>query len=80
MGQDCMPPTGAIVWSRIPHVVFGATMKDHKRFIDQRGNSQWRWRVIDIPALSISEQADPPVELLGGFMREECLALFHSTN
>lgn len=78
--EPCPMCVGAAVWSRIPHVVFGASMEDHKRFRDQRGNSQWRWRVIDIPALSISEQADPPVELLGGFMREECLALFHSTD
>jgi len=77
--EPCPMCMGAVVWSRIPHVVFGATMEDHKRFRDQQGNSQWRWRVIDIPASVVAKQAEPPVALLRGFMREECLALFHST-
>ena len=69
---------GAVIWSRVSCVVFGATIDDHKRFRDERGNERWRWRVIDVPAAVIAAKGDPRVDLVSGFMREECLALFHS--
>ena len=70
---------GAIVWSRVTRVVFGATMDDHKRFRDEHATERWRWRVIDIPAVVIAAKGEPPVELISGFMREECAALFHAS-
>lgn len=77
--EPCPMCMGAVVWSRITGVVFGATMEDHKRYRDERGNSKWRWRVIDVPAALIASKAEPRVELIAGFMRQECLQLFHST-
>lgn len=77
--EPCVMCMGAVVWSRVSCVVFGATIDDHKRFRDEHGNARWRWRVIDLPAALIAEKADPPIELVSGFMRDECLALFHSS-
>lgn len=77
--EPCVMCMGAVVWARVSSVVFGATLDDHKRFRDEHGNEQWRWRVIDLPAALVAARADPQVELIGGFMREECLALFHSS-
>ena len=77
--EPCVMCMGAVVWSRISCVVFGATLADHKRFRDEHGNAKWRWRVIDLPAALVAAKAQPPVELIGGFMREECLALLHSS-
>ena len=77
--EPCVMCMGAVVWSRISCVVFGATINDHKRFRDAHGNARWRWRVIDIPASLVAAKADPPIEQVSGFMREECLALFHSS-
>jgi tRNA(Arg) A34 adenosine deaminase TadA len=76
--EPCAMCMGAMVWARVRHVVFGATIEDHKRYRDRYGNERWRWRVLDIPARAIAELADPPIELVAGFMREECLGLFHS--
>lgn len=76
--EPCPMCMGAVVWSRITGIVFGATIEDHKRYRDEHGNERWRWRVIDVPAAFIASKAEPPVELIGGFMREECLQLFHS--
>jgi tRNA(Arg) A34 adenosine deaminase TadA len=76
--EPCPMCMGGIIWSRISKVFFGATIEDHMHYRDLRGNSQWRWRVINVPAKAIATQGDPVVELVGGFMREECLALFHS--
>jgi len=76
--EPCAMCMGAVIWSRIPRVVFGATMEDHKRHRDRHGNTQWPWRVIDIRAGKIAAASSPVVELVGGFMRQECLDLFHS--
>jgi tRNA(Arg) A34 adenosine deaminase TadA len=77
--EPCAMCMGAVVWSRIPCVVHGATIADHKQYRDAHGNERWRWRIIDLPASLIAAQSDPAVELISGFMREECLALFHSS-
>ncbi|WP_454624697.1 nucleoside deaminase [Bradyrhizobium cenepequi] len=77
--EPCPMCMGAIVWSRVTCVVFGATMDDHKRFRDKHGTERWRWRVIDIPAAVIAAKGEPPVELISGFMRDECAALFHAS-
>jgi tRNA(Arg) A34 adenosine deaminase TadA len=76
--EPCPMCMSAIVWSRVSQVVFGATMEDHKTYRDRFGNDQWRWRVIDVPATTIARQSDSAVKLVPGFMREECIALFHS--
>jgi tRNA(Arg) A34 adenosine deaminase TadA len=77
--EPCPMCMGAIIWSRVSCVVFGATMDDHKRFRDEHGTEQWRWRVIEIPAAVIAAKGWPPVALISGFMREECAALFHAS-
>ena len=73
-----MPRMGAIVWARIPTVVYGATMTDHKAYRDSNGSEKWKWRVTDVSAQQIAESGDPQVRLIPGFMRSECTALFHS--
>src|SRR5262245_30023333 len=76
--EPCPMCMGAVIWSRISRVVFGATMEDHKLYRDRHGTAQWPWRVIDIRAQTMAAQASPVVELVSGFMRRECLELFHS--
>lgn len=75
--EPCPMCMGAIIWARITTVVFGASMTDHIQFRDRHANDQWKWRVIDIPAEHIARQGDPLVELIPGFMQEECCGLFH---
>jgi tRNA(Arg) A34 adenosine deaminase TadA len=77
--EPCAMCMGAVIWSRVPCVIFGATIEDHKRFRDEHGNERWRWRVIDLPAQIMAAKADPPVQLVAGFMRDQCLELFHSS-
>ena len=75
--EPCPMCMGAIIWSRITEVVFGAMISDHKHYRDRHGNEQWRWRVIDVAAQDVAARGDPIVKLTAGFMREECVALFH---
>lgn len=76
--EPCPMCMSAIIWSKISAVVFGATMEDHKQYRDSNGNAKWKWRVIDVPADHIASRGEPHVELVSGFMRDECLSLFHS--
>jgi tRNA(Arg) A34 adenosine deaminase TadA len=76
--EPCPMCMGAIIWARLSHLVFGATIEDHKRYRDSHSNPQWRWRVIDVPAQTIALKGDPVVEVIAGFLRDECVALFHS--
>jgi tRNA(adenine34) deaminase len=74
--EPCPMCASAAVWARLSVIVYGATIDDHKRYRDEHGNPRWRWRVIDIPAQTIVAAGDPHIELVGGFMRAEWLALY----
>ena len=50
-------------------------MIDHRK---KNGNTEWTWRTIDIPAATVLAQGEPKLDIVGGFMRDECLKLFHS--
>ena len=76
--EPCVMCVCAAVWARIPTVVYGATMEDHKLYSSRSGTSEWPWRVVDVPAAYIADRGQPRVVLIPGFMREECLRLFHS--
>jgi len=76
--EPCPMCMAAAIWARIPTVVFGATMEDHSKHRDQHGTTSWPWRVIGFRAREIAACGEPKVALIEGFMREECLALFHS--
>ena len=77
--EPCPMCMSAIIWAKIPIVVYSITQDDmiaeaerHKR----AGDSQFSWRQIAIPASYIVEHGEPSVELFPGFMREEGLKLF----
>lgn len=75
--EPCPMCMSAAIWARIGTVVFGATMEDHKRHRDRRGNEVWPWRVIDIPAQEVADRSGVEVEIIDGYMRDACLELFH---
>jgi tRNA(adenine34) deaminase len=76
--EPCAMCMGAIIWARVSTVVFGASIEDHKSHRDEKGNRTWRWRVVDVPAQLIADRGEPRVRLIQGFMRDDCLSLFHS--
>ena len=76
--EPCPMCIAAAIWARIPTVVFGVTRDDHREYRDRHGNPDWPWRVVDVPAREIAERGEPRVTLIAGFLRDECLDLFHS--
>lgn len=63
--EPCPMCAGAAVWARLGAVVFGATIED----------AQGKLRQITVPAKKILDNGDPQVQLVEGFMREECKEL-----
>ncbi|HEX8310512.1 MAG TPA: nucleoside deaminase [Chthoniobacteraceae bacterium] len=57
--------------ARISRLVFGATMVE----VDQVTDGQQR--ELDIPAGHINGMSPAPLELIGGVLRKDCVALFH---
>lgn len=69
--EPCAMCAGAAIWARMQGIVFGATIADMN---EQRAKDGSR-KAIDIPASEIAAHGDPKVEVVGPFMRDECLPL-----
>lgn len=70
--EPCPMCTGAGVWSRLKGIVYATTIADMNAHRIKMGTR----KAIDISAKEICERGDPVVEVIGPFMREECLSLF----
>lgn len=57
--------------AKISTIVFGASMAE----VDVATAGQQR--ELAIPAKQVNEMSPAPIQLRGGVLREECLALFH---
>lgn len=70
--QECCPMcTSAIIWAKMKGIVFGAFSADVKN----RGTDKFSWRQIDISCKEILNKSSPKLELVEGFMRDDCLKL-----
>lgn len=76
--EPCPMCAAAAIFARMQGIVYGATLEDMARYALQGRNAAFSWRTIDIRAKEIAERGDPKLEIVGEFMREECLTLFHS--
>ncbi|MBP7770318.1 MAG: nucleoside deaminase [Candidatus Pacebacteria bacterium] len=69
--EPCAMCAGAAIWARMQAVVYGATIADMN---EQRAKDGAR-KAINIPATYIAEHGEPKLEVIGPFLREECLPL-----
>lgn len=76
--EPCPMCTGAAIFARMQGIVYGATLEDMAHYSMHHKNADFSWRTISIYARDIIEKGDPKLEIVGEFMREECLKLFHS--
>lgn len=68
----------AAIYAKLEGIIYGAEMEDMKNYAINNGNDKWVWRVVDVKSREIAEKGNPKIEIIGPFMREECLKLFHS--
>ncbi|MGI8783497.1 MAG: nucleoside deaminase [Acidobacteriota bacterium] len=76
--EPCPMCAAAAIWARMGGIVSGSTIDDMAQFRAKLGNSQWSWRTVDLAARTVLEQGHPRLFLVEGFLREECVRLFHS--
>ena len=73
--EPCSMCTSAVIWAKMEGIVFGAFKEDAQK---NKGEN-FSWRQIDISSKEIIDKGEPKLNLIGGFMREECLNLFNLT-
>lgn len=76
--EPCPMCAAAAVWSILDGIVSATTLLDMVDYAKQHGNGRYSWRTIDVSAKDILMKVDPRLWIVEGFMREECMELFHS--
>jgi len=70
--EPCPMCASAAIWAKMKGIVFGALVEDAK----QKQGKNFSWRQIDISCKEVLAKGIPKLELVEGFLREECLKLF----
>lgn len=68
------------VWTKVSGVVYGCYQRDIGAWGAGHANSTFTWRSVRMEPDELYEalrEAHPDMAIAGGFMREECLVLFH---
>lgn len=76
--EPCPMCAAAAIWARMDGIICGARMGDMIDYRSVNGNVNWSWRTIRISAQDVLARGEPKLFLIGDFMRQECIALFHS--
>lgn len=70
--EPCPMCASAAIWAKMRGIVFGASIKDAQ---GKQGDN-FSWRQIHIPCRYVLSRGTPVLELVEGFLREECNRLF----
>ena len=70
--EPCPMCASAAIWAKMSGIVFGATIEDAKG----KQGENFSWRQINFPCRDVIEKGIPKIELVEGFLREECNKLF----
>ncbi|MDX9702057.1 MAG: nucleoside deaminase [Candidatus Auribacterota bacterium] len=65
--EPCPMCFGAIHWSKIGRIIYGTSIEDAKKL---------GFNELDISNTTMKELGNSPVEIIGGFLLDECLQLF----
>ena len=76
--EPCPMCASVAVWARLKSVVYGARYQDMKMYRKGHANQDYLWRTIHIPCREVFRKSTEKIDLIGDFMREECLKLFHN--
>jgi tRNA(Arg) A34 adenosine deaminase TadA len=78
--EPCPMCAAASIWAKLAGIVFGANQADAAQAATILRSDTYTWRQIGISAREVVRQGSPRVELVEGFLREECapLLLLHA--
>jgi tRNA(Arg) A34 adenosine deaminase TadA len=76
--EPCPMCASVAVFSMLKGIVYGAFIDDMRKHRIKSEGSNYLWRTIDISCEEVIEASTENIELVKGFMREECVKLFHN--
>ncbi len=74
--EPCSMCASAAVWAKMKGIVFGATIEDAYENAKTKAKGKFSWRQINIKCKEVLEKGEPKLELVEGFLREDCKKLF----
>lgn len=74
--EPCPMCASAAIWARMKGIIFGASLEDALEYAKSKVSKEFTWRQINIKCKDILLNGDPKLELVEGFMREDCKNLF----
>jgi tRNA(Arg) A34 adenosine deaminase TadA len=77
--EPCPMCASAAIWARMQGIVFGALLQDGLDYSRAHSTDRVLWRQIALPCKDVLAAGNPKLELVEGFLREECTALFSLT-
>lgn len=69
--EPCPMCASAAILAKMDGIVFGVPMED----IKVKQIEKFSWRQINIPCRDVLKHGEPRLQLIGGFLRDECLKL-----
>ena len=76
--EPCPMCAAVAVWARLKGVVYGARVEDMASYrVKNLHQKKYLWRTIDISCKELFKKSTEKVEVVGDFMRRECIKLFH---
>ena len=75
--EPCIMCSGASVWAKLAGIIYGSRWEDMRDYANRNSNDDYRWRTIELSCREVISKSPEKIEVIGGFMREECLKLFH---
>ena len=76
--EPCPMCTSVAIWAKMDGIVSGTYIEDMDAYRKSNPSKEWLWRTINISPQEIVDKTDDDLVLVRGFLREECLKLFHS--
>lgn len=70
--EPCPMCASAAIWAKMKGIVFGNFKDDAKKYATEN----FSWRQIDISCKDVLSKGEPTLELVEGFMHDECLELY----
>ena len=78
----CPMCLGACVWIKVSGLVYGAYQRDIAAWGKEHAGPTYTWRSVSVEPEEMFRQflweAHPDLEIVGGFLADECRALFHA--
>ncbi|HLC77747.1 MAG TPA: nucleoside deaminase [Candidatus Nanoarchaeia archaeon] len=75
--EPCAMCSSASVWAKLDGIVYGSRWEDMRDYSIDNANGDYLWRTIGISCNEVIGKSNEGIEVIGDFMREECLKLFH---